>query len=291
MKTHVVSFSGGRTSAYLVWLMEQKRIHEGWNVHYIFMDTGAEHGLTYRFVREVIKLWSIPLTILTVDINPELGKGNGYKVWTQGDIQTRMDSLLPFEAMMKKYGTPYIGGPFCTDRLKLQPFTKYCNDTFGKGNYTTWLGIRIDEPKRLSKKDGISYLADISDFEKTDILDWWKDQAFNLLVPEHLGNCIFCIKKSTAKLALAIKDEPGLFRVFRHALENKQVRITDRITPSDIMYHGYLSLDGIAKMHKDQSRDEIAESMQRGKRFKAGSCSESCEVFSCQLDLFENQAA
>lgn len=34
---NVVSFSGGRTSAYLLWLMEQKR-RAGKDVHYVFMD-------------------------------------------------------------------------------------------------------------------------------------------------------------------------------------------------------------------------------------------------------------
>lgn len=37
---NVVSFSGGRTSAYLLWLMEQKR-QAGEDVHYVFMDTGS----------------------------------------------------------------------------------------------------------------------------------------------------------------------------------------------------------------------------------------------------------
>ncbi|EAK8505588.1 TPA: phosphoadenosine phosphosulfate reductase family protein, partial [Neisseria gonorrhoeae] len=53
---NVVSFSGGRTSAYLLWLMEQKR-RAGKDVHYVFMDTGCEHPMTYRFVREVVKFW------------------------------------------------------------------------------------------------------------------------------------------------------------------------------------------------------------------------------------------
>ena len=280
---HVVSFSGGRTSAYLVWLMEQKRKLEGLDVHYIFMDTGAEHPLTYRFVREVVKFWNIPLTVLSVEINPVLGQSNGYRVWSPADIQTRMDAMAPFAAMMTKYGTPYIGGAFCTDRMKLRPFNQYCNDTFGNGNYTTWLGIRVDEPKRLSEKDGIRYLAEISDFDKQDVIDWWQDQPFDLLVPEHLGNCVFCIKKSTAKLAMAIKDEPGLFRVFNHELHRKAVRITDRKSPSDIMYRGHLSLEGIAEMYAAKGRDELAASMKGAKRFDSGSCSESCEVFSCTI--------
>ncbi|TVW03486.1 hypothetical protein AZK16_10440, partial [Streptococcus pneumoniae] len=73
---NVVSFSGGRTSAYLLWLMEQKR-RAGKDVHYVFMDTGCEHPMTYRFVREVVKFWDIPLTVLQVDINPELEQPNG----------------------------------------------------------------------------------------------------------------------------------------------------------------------------------------------------------------------
>lgn len=277
--THVVSLSGGRTSAYLAHIMEQKRIHEGWNVHYVFMDTGAEHPLTYRFIREIVKFWDLPLTVLTVDINPVLGQGNGYKVWSPADIQMNMEGGGPFRDMMAKYGTPYIGGAFCTSRMKTRPFEKYCKDNFGS-DYTTWLGIRSDEPKRLGEKKGIRYLAEISDFDKQDINDWWKGQPFDLHIDEHLGNCIFCIKKSTAKLALAIKDEPGLFRLFRWDLESKNVRVTDRKTPSDVMYRGHLSLDGIAKLHTNESYESVAESVRRGKKFDTGSCSESCEIYS-----------
>lgn len=104
---HVVSFSGGRTSAYLVHLMEQRR-KAGENVHYILMDTGCEHPLTYRFIREVVKFWDIPLTVLQVDINPELGQPNGYTEWEPKDIQTRMPVLKPFMDMVKKYGTPVM---------------------------------------------------------------------------------------------------------------------------------------------------------------------------------------
>ncbi|MEZ8329152.1 hypothetical protein AB6C40_15080 [Vibrio splendidus] len=40
--THVVSFSGGRTSAFMVWLMERARKEFGWDVRYIYCDTGTE---------------------------------------------------------------------------------------------------------------------------------------------------------------------------------------------------------------------------------------------------------
>ena len=279
---HVVSFSGGRTSAYLVHLMEEKR-KAGESVHYVFMDTGCEHPMTYRFVREVVKFWDIPLTVLQVEINPELGQPNGYTMWEPKDIQTRMPVLKPFMDMVKKYGTPYPGGAFCTDRLKLVPFKKYCDDTFGRGNYATWIGIRADEPRRLKDKSGIRYLAELSDFEKSDILDWWKKQPFDLQIPEHLGNCVFCIKKSTRKIGLACIDEPGLERVFNDLITGNHVRDGHRETAKEVMYRGHLSLDGIAKMYADTDYQKLYQEMVMAKRFDTGSCSESCEIFGNQL--------
>ncbi|MBS6032256.1 MAG: phosphoadenosine phosphosulfate reductase family protein [Pantoea sp.] len=288
---NVVSFSGGRTSAYLVYLMEQKR-KAGEEVHYVFMDTGCEHPMTYRFVREIVKFWDIPLIVLQVDINPELGKANGYTVWKPEDIHTRMPPLKPFIDMVKKYGTPYIGGAFCTDRLKLVPFKKYCDEHFGRGNYTTWIGIRSDEPKRLMPKAGIRYLAELTNYEKSDILNWWKDQPFDLQIPEHLGNCIFCIKKSTPKLGLATRDEPGLVRVFNDVTTGGHVREGHRETPKEIMYRGHLSLDGIASMYAGEDYQQLYQAMTRAKKFDSGSCSESCEIFGGQLGFnFDEEAA
>ena len=76
----VVSFSGGRTSAYLVYLMEQKRKKCGWDVEYVFMDTGAEHKETYKFVKSVVENFDIKLTCLRTVVIPEMGKGCSYKV-------------------------------------------------------------------------------------------------------------------------------------------------------------------------------------------------------------------
>lgn len=289
METHVVSFSGGRTSAYLVWLMEQKRKLEGWDVHYIFMDTGGEHPKTYKFINDVVNNFSIDITCLRVNINPELGKGNEYSVVPLSECKF---DLQPWRDMMSKYGTPYIGGSFCTDRMKLQPFKKYCDDKYGKGNYVTWLGIRSDEPKRLSKKDGINYLADISDFEKPDILSWWNKQEFNLEIDEHLGNCVFCIKKSVNKIALAAKDEPELCAMQCNAINGESVRVVDgRTTPSNVIYRGKNTLESVIAMFSDIDRDELSNSLKRARKYDSGSCSESCEVFSCQLDLFEDQVS
>jgi len=285
----VISFSGGRTSAYLVYLMEQKRINEGLDVEYIFMDTGAEHEKTYEFIKRLIKDWGINLTCIRAVTNPKLGVGNTYKIISLNELKP---DLQPWIEMTKKYGTPYVGGgEFCTDRMKTTPYKKYCDDTFGKDNYITWIGMRADEPKRLKKKKNIKYLAEISDFEKDDILKWWGEQNFDLEIEEHLGNCVFCIKKSINKIALATKDERFDAIKFYTMLNRNDVRVLKtRTAPSAMMYRGKNTLMQIISFYQDIPRDVIAATLRKSKRYESGSCSESCEVFNnYQMDIFKEE--
>lgn len=278
----VVSFSGGRTSAYLVYLMEQRR-KAGEDIHYVYMDTGAEHPKTYEFIRNIVKQWNIDLHCLRVIPDPGMGKASSYEELSVDDIGP---DLIPWKRMLNKYGHPYVGGAFCTDRMKSVPFTKYCQERFGKGNYHTWLGIRADESNRLGDAPGFSYLADISDFEKQDVLDWWEEQPFDLGIQEHLGNCVFCIKKSMQKVALATMDEPELATQFVDVLE-KEIH-TGR---EPVMYRGNNTLKSLIALFSDVSRDELASRMTSMRQYDTGSCSESCEAFSCQLGFnFEDAA-
>jgi hypothetical protein len=283
----VVSFSGGRTSAYLCQLMLEKYDRE--DIEFVFMDTGAEHPKTYEFVRKCDEYFGLNLTCLRTKFNPVLGKGNSYEVIDIKDIKC---DLAPFKEMMKKYGTPYNpGGAFCTDQMKLVPWTKYLNEKYGKGNYETYLGIRVDEPKRLKPRDGVTYLGDISDMDKQDILDFWKTMPFDLEIPEHLGNCVFCIKKGVNKVALAAMDEPELANEFWEALQHESVRTVEcRKAPPLAMYRGKMSFGQIIETFKMHTRDEVASTIRGMRRYESGSCSESCEVFVCeanQIDIFD----
>lgn len=271
----VISFSGGRTSAYLVALMRNDP-----DARFVFMDTGAEHPATYDFVRNVAINFGIDLVCLRVDVNPELGKGNGYKIVKIDGIGP---DLAPWKAMIEKYGVPYVGGAFCTDRMKLVPFTKYCNDTFGKGNFETWLGIRADEPNRLSPKQGIRYLAEISDFEKIDVLQWWKSQEFDLGIDEWNGNCVFCMKKSDLKLAAAQRDNPGAYFDFIEMIHGDSVRVGERTGDASQMYRKKRSLEQLIAAFDGLTGGEIKERIRGAKMLDSGSCSESCEVFSCAI--------
>lgn len=270
----VVSFSGGRTSAYLCALMIEEFGRE--NVDFIFMDTGAEHPKTYEFIREVDNEFGLNLVCLRGDFNQPLGSGVDYKVVSIDGVKP---DLKPFSQMMNKYGVPYVGGMFCTDRMKLTPFKKYCNDIYGKGNYETWLGIRADEPRRLGEKKGIRYLAEISDFEKQDVLDFWQDMGFDLGIPEQLGNCVFCPKKSNLKLAAAQRDEPEFYVNWLDMLYSDSVRVDNKTGRWSKMYRGNQSLEQLIATFDGSTGEEIKARMRGAKMQDTGSCSESCEVF------------
>lgn len=269
---NVVSFSGGRSSALLVYLMKNQ--YPG--ADFIFMDTGAEHPKTYEFVKNVVKYFDINLTCLRVVVNSELGQGNSYRIISLDELQ---QDLQPFRDICYKYGTPYIHGAFCTRTMKLEPFTRYCNDKYGKNNYQTWLGIRADEPRRLKQKNGYRYLADICDFDKQDVINWWKKQPFDLDLPEHLGNCVFCIKKGVNKIALATRDEPKMVEDFINLIEDPNIRVVERGQQANkIMYRGNNSLVSIMAMYQNHSREDILATIRGGGGYDTGSCSESCEL-------------
>tara|TARA_R100000951_G_scaffold91472_1_gene79833 strand:- start:3651 stop:4475 length:825 start_codon:yes stop_codon:yes gene_type:complete len=270
----VVSFSGGRTSAYLCKVMIEKFGRD--NVDFIYMDTGAEHPKTYEFIKNVNREFDLNLVCLRLKVNPELGKGNSYTVV---DIDSLKPDLVPFRDMIEKYGIPYIGGMFCTDRMKLTPFTKYCNDTYGKKNYETWLGIRADEPRRLTPKPFIKYMAEISDYEKEDVLNWWSKQSFDLNIDEWSGNCEFCPKKSNLKLAASQRDSPGSYFKFVDMLHGDSVRIDDNTGHYSKMYRGKQSLESLIATFDGSTGKEIKARIRGSKMIDTNSCSESCEVF------------
>ena len=278
---NVVSFSGGRTSAYLVHLMEQKRKSgEIDNVHYVFMDTGAEHPKTYEFIRKCVDHFGIDLTCLRVDVNQTLGEANSY---TQIGLNECKPDLQCWRDISKKYGTPYVHGAFCTLMMKTNPYRQYCDQTFGKKNYTNWLGIRIDEGGRLKEKPFTRYLAEISAMDKLDIIGWWKEQPFDLEIDEWLGNCVFCMKKGTNKIELARRAEPRMAISFNNMLKNPDNRITDKKAPNEYIFRNTMSLETIEKAYEDLTTEQLMS----GLRGSSGACSESCEVFGCQGDLFD----
>jgi hypothetical protein len=290
MINHVVSFSGGRTSAYMVHCIEQMRKRGEWlgSVEYVFMDTGAEHPKTYEFIKKCVEHFGIKLTCLQGDFEQPVGVGHSYKVVPIESLKHDMING-PFGRLMAKYGVPTVASAWCTSRMKEETHDKYCNDKYGKDNYVTWLGIRADEPKRLriGKNPMLRYMAEITDFEKEDVLDFWESMLFNLEIDEHLGNCVFCFKKSINKVALAARDEPALADHFIDAIDKANNRINEvTAIPKGVMFRSNNSLQSIIAKFELHSRDDIADTIRSMKRKDSGGCTESCEAFGCQLDMF-----
>lgn len=355
MKVNIVSFSGGRTSAFMVHQIEQMRATgqiKG-QVEYIFLDTGAEHPGTYEFIRKVAGHFNIQITLLRPVISPDIGTGVTFKVIGWDDLKP---DLQPWREMLAKHGAPYSpGGGFCTGRLKTTAHDKYCDEKYGKGNTVKWIGYRIDESKRAwgakvypelakrgydsftaaelmaaclresdhaaflaplfdsqidlfgcspevsilpllvkkvdaVKKIGFRFLFEISEFEKSDILDFWKQQSFDLEISEWSGNCVFCIKKGENKVALAIKDNPEMAQEFIDMVNEPTVRDMGRKFPVNAMYRDYMALEQIRDKWADVDRADIIASLRGAKRFESGSCSESCEAYSDLFELLEEVA-
>lgn len=277
----VVSFSGGRTSAYLCYLMKEKY---GNDVDFIYMDTGAEHPKTYKFIREVNEHFGLNLTCLRGDFNQPLGNGHSYSVI---DINEICPDLEPYRQMVMKYGTPTVASSWCTSRMKEEVHDKYCDDTYRKGNYQTWIGIRADEPKRLGgvgRSESLKYMAEVTDADKDDVLDFWSKMPFDLEIPEWLGNCVFCFKKSDLKLAAAQRDEPGLYIEWNEMIESAPDRNKKQGRNSAHMYRNQRTLTDVIAMFDGSTGDEIKSRIRGAKMTRTGSCSESCEAFSCDAD-------
>lgn len=284
-KVQVVSFSGGRTSAYMVYLIEQMRKSGEWTAptEYIFMDTGAEHPETYEFIKKCVEHFGVKITCIRSLFSQKEGEAPKPIVINIDDAKP---DLIPFSGLVEKHGVPYYPmGRQCTYLLKTQPFTKYCDSKFGKGQYVRWLGIRSDEPRRLTEKENVAYLACISDFEKQDVLSFWEKMPFDLKVDEWLGNCMFCIQKKVSKIALAAIDEPIHAENFINMINAKAKRKQGK--KFDSMYEHDMSLGEIIKVWSDFDRDEVMQRVVRGKRTDTGSCSESCEPFQDELFALE----
>ncbi|MEY0287990.1 hypothetical protein AB7303_15360 [Providencia rettgeri] len=101
-------------------------------------------------------------------------------------------------------------------------------------------------------------------------------------MPEHLGNCVFCVKKGINKIALATRDEPKLALQFLNVITNKSVRVVERRQQENkVMYRGSHSLESIILMYANKEYEEIAGTIRGMKGYDSESCTESCEIFSC----------
>jgi len=285
-----ISFSGGKTSAFMTkWLLDNKR-DEYDEIIVTFANTGQEREETLEFVNKCDKEFGFNTVWLEAVVNPEVGKGTRHKIVT---FETANRNGDVFESFIKKHGIPNPAFPKCTDELKLCPMRSYIRSIGWKNkDYRTAIGIRSDEMDRVSAKFVEQRLYyplcwDIK-MSKVSVAHWWEQQSFNLQLQEHEGNCSWCWKKSKRKLLTLAQDMPELFN-FPALMESKHGK-------AGAMHRKNPEQDARVFFRKRQSTlDLLAESKLPFERYadnmkitlkgfdadmdSAGGCSESCEVF------------
>lgn len=286
-QTLVVSFSGGKTSAFMARWLQINMAHE-YDIKYIFANTGQEEEQTLEFVSHCAGFWNMDIVWVEAKVNHERGVGTRHKVVSFGTASRNGE---PFEEVIKKYGIPNQAYPHCTRELKLAPINSYVASQ-GWDDRLMAVGIRADEIDRMSqsaKQNGIIYpLISMHPTTLDDVNLWWESQPFNLDLPQYRGNCLTCWKKSVRKLCTIFKDTPRAFDFFDrmeriHGLAGHNVDGTPRTffrKNRDVSDIKLLTLD-------PEFTPFIPSEINQPDLFwdAAGACSESCDIYADDMEF------
>lgn len=282
-----ISFSGGKTSAYMTrWLLDNKTV-DFEKIVITFANTGQENEQTLEFVDRCDKEWGLGVVWLEAVTNPERGQGTRHKIVT---FETASRNGEPFEDYIKKHGIPNQAFPKCTGELKLAPMRSYLRSLGWKnGTYKTAIGIRIDEMDRVSskmEKENLIYpLVEYTKATKQMINLWWERQPFTLNLQEHQGNCKFCWKKSKRKLLTLAADTPEVFEFPMRMEElHKFAGAWKNPNPEGrVFFRNNTSTKQLLEEAKQPFRrwtpEKIHFDLFDYELDSAGGCSESCEVY------------
>ena len=211
----VISFSGGRTSSYM--LKKIVDAHGGslpGGIHIVFANTGMEREETLQFVDvcgrawgvEIVwveYLWDAPHRTRVVDFATASRKGE------------------PYAALIDRKGfVPSVTMRTCSGTLKRDRIESYARHRLGLKRWHSVIGFRADEQRRVLRmramncgsRTGAHAVLPLADagVRQADVLDWWKRQPFDLGIPSYAGNCDLCYLKGRAKLIHLIREDPTL---------------------------------------------------------------------------------
>jgi 3'-phosphoadenosine 5'-phosphosulfate sulfotransferase (PAPS reductase)/FAD synthetase len=202
----VISFSGGRTSAYMLWRVLQSNNGLPDDAVVCFANTGKEEDATLQFVHNCETNWNVPIVWLEFTaIKPK------FRIV---DFQTASRAGEPFEQLIKsKKYLPNSVMRFCTTELKVLAIDRYMK-FIGKKDYVTMVGIRADEPRRVAKMrdnkdEKITPLATAKITEK-DVWKFWSENSFDLALAKFSGasNCDLCFLKGGKIIQGLIREKP-----------------------------------------------------------------------------------
>ena len=129
MKKLLISFSGGRTSAFMCKLILEHPKYKDVEKLFVFANTGKERNETLRFVDKCDQKFGLNLVWVEADVNHKKGRGTDYKIV---NFKTSSRKGEPFKEVIKAYGLPSKYYRHCTRELKEIPIHKYTQSIFGK---------------------------------------------------------------------------------------------------------------------------------------------------------------
>lgn len=210
-----ISFSGGRTSAYMLWRVLQSNGGLPEEAKVMFCNTGKEEEATLEFVNECGKQWGVNITWL------EYTGSSDFKVTTYADASRQGE---PFEAVIKQRGgyLPNKVARYCSSEMKTRTMHRYLKSLDWE-DWDTFIGIRADEPRRVSKfranprpeykGEEVHMPLAIEGVSAQDVGQFWLNQPFDLQLPNIKGktmhgNCDLCYLKPASQVFSLIREKP-----------------------------------------------------------------------------------
>lgn len=212
-----ISFSGGRTSAHMLWRVLQA--HGGKlpdEAVVCFANTGKEDEATLRFVKRCSDEWSVP--IIWVEYCWAAQTKDRFVVV---DFETASRDGEPFEALIRARN--YLPNPvsrFCTVEMKVRAIHRYLK-SIGWTQWDSMIGIRADEQRRLAKIGNQDYgkheekIAPLgrAGVTKEIVGEFWQSMPFDLELPNiggvtYHGNCDLCYLKGASQILSLIAEKP-----------------------------------------------------------------------------------
>nr|WP_281378840.1 phosphoadenosine phosphosulfate reductase family protein [Azospirillum oleiclasticum] len=214
----VVSFSGGRSSAYMM-----RKMLDAFGcslpdwITVCFANTGLEHAETLDFVRRCEEEWGVNVHWLEYD--PDAPHRTRIV-----DYHSASRNGEPFAALnQKRTYLPNVVSRYCTVELKVRRIMMFAKHTLGLSRWYSVVGLRADEPRRVERQlrraaerrdEGIPVMpmADAG-INKADVARFWAGNSFDLKLPAVegatlLGNCVGCYLKGKRKLVDIFRQYP-----------------------------------------------------------------------------------
>jgi len=210
-----ISFSGGRTSAYMLWRFIDANDGLPDDCIVTFANTGKEAEETLKFVRDCGKYWDVPIVWLEYQWAEETK--DRFKVV---DFDTAARNGEPFEALIHAKG--YLPNPvsrFCTIELKIRTIANYLwsighVEKRSHGENMAIVGIRADEQRRAAKIEPHRRPLVNAGVTKETVSMFWDHQPFDLKLPNRggvtpHGNCDLCFLKSSGLIKSLVEENPS----------------------------------------------------------------------------------